>query len=62
MGLHGVLEFRLSAAEGGGTTIVMFYRAGGYTTDDLTKLAPVVDGVQAQQLGGLSAYLRRERR
>lgn len=62
MGLHGVLEFRLEAREGGGTTIVMFYRAGGYTPDDLSKLAPVVDRVQGQQLGGLAAHLQRERR
>jgi len=58
MGLHGVLEFRLAAADGG-TTITMFYRAGGYTPDDLTQLAPVVDQVQAIQLGGLAAHLAR---
>lgn len=61
MGLHGVLEFRLASAKGGGTTITMFYRAGGYTTDDLSKFAPVVDRVQALQLGGLAEYLRRKR-
>ena len=35
----------------------MFYRAGGYTPDDLSKLAPLVDSVQALQLGGLAAHL-----
>jgi uncharacterized protein YndB with AHSA1/START domain len=56
MGLHGALEFRL-VPEGEGTRITLWYRAGGYTPDDLSKLAPVVDRVQAQQLGGLADYL-----
>ena len=37
----------------------MSYRAGGYTPDDLSKLAPVVDKVQAQQLRGLADFLRK---
>jgi hypothetical protein len=57
MGLTGVLEFRLVPTDAGGTTITMFYRAGGYTPDDLSKLAPVVDRVQALQIGGLAALL-----
>ena len=57
MGLHGALEFRFAAAEGGGTTITLFYRAGGYTPDDLSQFAPVVDQVQAQQLGALGQFL-----
>jgi uncharacterized protein YndB with AHSA1/START domain len=60
LGLHGALEFRFAPAADGGTTITMFYRAGGYTPDDLSKLAPVVDKVQALQLGGLADYLRRK--
>ena len=59
MGLHGVLEFRLAAAANGGTKITLFYRAGGYTPDDLAAFAPAVDQVQALQLGGLAAHLRR---
>lgn len=58
MGLHGALEFRLTP-EGEGTRIVLWYRAGGYTPDDLSKFAPIVDRVQAQQLGGLADYLAR---
>jgi uncharacterized protein YndB with AHSA1/START domain len=57
MGLHGVMEWRLAPAEGG-TRITLFYRAGGYAPDDLTKLAPVVDRVQALQLGALADHLR----
>ncbi|HUG37258.1 MAG TPA: hypothetical protein VML54_09935, partial [Candidatus Limnocylindrales bacterium] len=57
MGLAGALEFRLGPAEGGATTVTMHYRAGGYTPDDLSKLAPVVDRVQALQIGGLATLL-----
>jgi uncharacterized protein YndB with AHSA1/START domain len=57
MGLFGALEFRLAPEEGGGTRVTMYYRAGGYTPDDLSELAPVVDKVQALQLGGLAALL-----
>ena len=57
MGLDGVLEFRLEALETGGTTVTMYYRVGGYTTDDLSQFAPVVDQVQALQIGGLKRLL-----
>jgi uncharacterized protein YndB with AHSA1/START domain len=58
MGLGGVLEFRLAPADGGAaTTVTLRYRAGGYAPDDLSKLAPVVDRVQALQLGGLASLL-----
>lgn len=56
MGLHGVMEWRLEPLNEG-TRITLRYRAGGYAPDDLTELAPVVDSVQAQQLGALAAYL-----
>jgi uncharacterized protein YndB with AHSA1/START domain len=59
MALDGALEFRLAPADGGGTRITLWYRVGGYTPDDLSKFAPVVDRVQAQQLGGLAAHLAR---
>jgi uncharacterized protein YndB with AHSA1/START domain len=61
MGLNGAMEFRLSAAKDGGTRIVLHYRAGGYTPDDLSKFAALVDKVQGLQLGGLADYLRRAR-
>lgn len=57
MGLNGALEWRIAEAEGG-TRITLWYRAGGYTPDDLTKFVPVVDRVQGVQLGGLADYLR----
>lgn len=57
MGLTGALEFRFAPAPTGGTTITLFYRAGGYTPDDLRPLAAVVDKVQAMQLGGLADLL-----
>lgn len=57
MGLHGALEFRFEDAGPGRTKITLWYRAGGYTPDDLSKFAPVVDRVQAQQLGGLATHL-----
>ena len=62
MGLHGALEFRLEPVEGEAapsTRITMYYRAGGYSPDDLSAFAPVVDQVQARQLGGLAEHLRR---
>jgi len=59
MGLSGVLEVRFAPLPaGGGTRVTFFLRAGGYTPDDLSQFAPVVDKVQALQLGGLADYLR----
>jgi len=62
MGLHGALEFRLAATAEGGTSITLWYRAGGYTPDDLSKFAPVVDKVQGLQLGGLADFLKAKAR
>ena len=61
MGLSGALEWRL-VPEKEGTRITLWYRAGGYTPDDLRTFAPVVDKVQGQQLGGLADYLRKQKR
>ena len=59
MGLDGALEFRLAPdLDTGGTHITMWYRAGGYSPDDLSKFAPVVDKVMAAQLDGLARLLR----
>ena len=59
MGLDGVMEWRF-VAENDGTRITLWYRAGGYTPDDLTSFVPVVDKVQGQQLAGLAEYLRKQ--
>jgi uncharacterized protein YndB with AHSA1/START domain len=56
LGLSGILEWRLVPVVGG-TRITYWYRAGGYTPDDLRPLAIVVDQVQAQQLAGLAGYI-----
>lgn len=58
IGLHGALEFQLAPADGGGTSVTLHYRVGGYSPDDLGKFAPVVDRVQGVQLAGLAEYLR----
>ena len=58
MGLDGTLEFRLAPDDAGGTRITMWYRVGGYTPDDLSKIAPMVDKVMAGQLAGLASLLR----
>lgn len=57
MGISGALEWRF-VPENDGTRITLWYRAGGYTPDDLSQFAPVVDRVQALQLGGLAEHLR----
>ena len=59
MVLNGALEWRF-AEEKGGTRITLWYRAGGYTPDDLSKFVPVIDQVQGLQLGGLANYLRKQ--
>jgi hypothetical protein len=58
MGLYGALDWSLEPVEGG-TRIRLRYQAGGYASDDLSKFAPVVDRVQALQLGGLAEFLRK---
>ena len=58
MGMDGALEWRF-VEEKGGTRITLWYRAGGYTPDDLSKFVPVIDKVQALQLHGLAEHLRK---
>jgi uncharacterized protein YndB with AHSA1/START domain len=60
MGLHGAMEWRLEPVDEG-TRIILRYRAGGYTPDDLSGFAAVVDKVQALQLDGLADFLKAQR-
>lgn len=60
MGLHGAMEWRFEPVDDG-TRITLWYRAGGYTPDDMSGFAPVVDKVQALQLGGLAEFLETQR-
>ncbi|MCB1634071.1 MAG: SRPBCC family protein [Xanthomonadales bacterium] len=57
MGLSGVMDWRLAATDDGGTTITLWYRAGGYTPEPLGDFVAIVDQVQAQQLGALASHL-----
>ena len=59
MGLSGVMDWRLEPVEGG-THITLHYVAGGYTTEDLVKFAPIVDQVQGMQLNALASYLSKD--
>lgn len=56
MGLSGTLDWSFAPADAG-TRLTLRYIAGGYSQSDLAKFAPVVDQVQAQQLGALAAWL-----
>ncbi|MCB1588352.1 MAG: SRPBCC domain-containing protein, partial [Xanthomonadales bacterium] len=57
MGLSGVMDWRLAATDDGGSTITLWYRAGGYTPEPLGDFVAIVDQVQAQQLGALASHL-----
>jgi uncharacterized protein YndB with AHSA1/START domain len=59
MGLHGALDWRFEA-EGDSTRVILEYRVGGYSADDLASLAPIVDRVQAEQLQALLDFLDAE--
>ncbi len=52
-GLAGALTVTLSDAPNGGTKIAWDYVLAGHSRMSLEQLAPVVDGVQGEFLGGL---------
>lgn len=56
MGLYGILEWNVAAAEPG-STIALTYRVSGDSLSDLTALVPAVDGVLGEQMGRLQRYL-----
>ncbi|MGE0828484.1 MAG: SRPBCC domain-containing protein [Hyphomonadaceae bacterium] len=55
MGVSGVLTYTL-AAEGDGTRLTMTYRVDGSGADDLSAIAPLVDGVMGEQFARLARY------
>jgi len=57
MGYSGALDWRFSAEDGQRPTIELRYRASGPDDPQLAALVPVIDQVQAVQLGGLARYL-----
>jgi hypothetical protein len=61
MGLQGALDWRFEPVDAG-TKITLRYQAGGYSPEDISQFAPIVDKVQAIQLGGLADHLRKRQR
>ena len=57
MGMYGALEWTFTAMDQG-TEITMSYRVNGINPDGFAELAPIVDRVQAIQLGGLENLLQ----
>lgn len=56
MGLFGALDWRFTATDNHNTTITLTYTVNGYSPGN-AQLAPIVDKVQAQQLGSLVSYI-----
>lgn len=59
MGIYGSLDWKFSPVEDNKqqTRITLTYTANGYSPGN-TQLVPVVDKVQAQQLGSLVSYIK----
>lgn len=59
LGLSGTLDWQLAPEEDNSqiTTVTLTYRVNGYMPGGFAGLAPVVDQVQALQLGGLQTLL-----
>jgi uncharacterized protein YndB with AHSA1/START domain len=55
-GLAGSMTWELPSAEGG-TKLQVRYVVGGYIPGGFEKIAPLVDGVLAEQLGRLKAFV-----
>jgi uncharacterized protein YndB with AHSA1/START domain len=56
MPVTGVLTLTFAPTTGG-TRVEMTYAVGGFTKDGLAKLAPLVDGVLAEQVKRLKAFV-----
>lgn len=58
MGMHGALDWSFEETEQGQTQITLKYTVSGLNPGGYDTLAPIVDKVQAQQLGGLQRFLQ----
>ncbi len=56
MGMFGALNFAFVSTNDG-TQVTMTYRVNGINPDGFEQLAPIVDQVQALQIGGLASFL-----
>jgi hypothetical protein len=59
MGLHGALTVQFQAGEQGGTRVTMLYNVAGFAANGLESLAPIVDGVQREQMERHAAFADR---
>lgn len=57
MGVYGALDFSFEKLDSGKTQITLRYQANGYNPKTYEQLTPIVDKVQAMQLGQLGNYL-----
>lgn len=59
LGLSGTLDWQLTPEDGNSeiTLVTLTYRVNGYMPGGFSALAPIVDQVQALQLGGLHRIL-----
>lgn len=60
MGMYGAMDWTLTALDGDDaprTEVTLSYRVSGISPDGFADFAPVVDSVQALQLGGLGRFL-----
>lgn len=58
MGIYGALDWRFEALENGGTQLTMRYQANGYNPDNYQEFIPIVDKVQAIQIGAFANYMQ----
>ncbi len=56
MGMYGALDWSFTDSDQG-TTVTMTYKVNGINPGGFSKLAPIVDQVQALQVGGLAKFL-----
>ncbi len=56
MGLDGALTVRFTPIAEGGTTVTMLYNVSGFAHTGLETLAPIVDGVQTEQMQRHAAF------